>query len=79
MSENIELAEFVEVLQEWHIKVIEQLKLISDSKTDTSLDLAGTKIDGKSDMAKGIRIGVAIAVDQFELPFTVTKKGEDNG
>lgn len=80
MSDNIELFEFVELLEEWHKNKIEQLKLISESKPDTKLILGKIEIDGKSEMAKGIRTGVEIALSELgELPFSVSKKGEDNG
>lgn len=67
--------EFIEVIQKlqgWHASQVAQLRLITDNRT-AELKLGEQLIAADSDMAKGVRLGVLIALDRLgKLPFSVT-------
>ena len=64
--------EFTKQLQNWHASRVANLQLILDHP-EASLKLGDAEIKGDSDIAKGIRAGVLIAMDQLgKLPFSVT-------
>ncbi len=74
MLEDIELEDFPELLQKWHEHHVKQLQLIVDQK-DADLQLGDAKIKADSEMAKGIRYGVEIALLSLgKLPFSVSRK-----
>ena len=80
MEENMtlggDIAEFLQLLEKWHESRATQLKMIIDNE-DTDLMLEDHKIKADSDMAKGIRVGVAIALDSLgDLPFSVSQSQE---
>lgn len=64
--------EFTEQLQRWHASRVANLQLILDHPEST-LKMGNVEINGDSDIAKGIRAGIRIALDQLgKLPFSVT-------
>ena len=69
-----DIAEFIQILEKWHEHKIIQLKTIIDNK-DTDLDIEGDKIKADSDMAKGIRFGVALSLHLLgDLPFEASPR-----
>ena len=70
--------EFIQGLEAWHNSRITQLQLVIDNK-DSDIVLGDVTIPHDSDSAKGIRTGLAIAVDILgELPFQLSG-GADEG
>ncbi|OWY39366.1 hypothetical protein CEK28_08590 [Xenophilus sp. AP218F] len=71
-TNNPEFMEFIQQLQAWHADRVEQLKLITEHK-DASIMLNQDEIAGDSPIAKGLRIGIQIALDKLgKLPFSVS-------
>lgn len=68
---DTETRDFLAFLMQWHRHQVAQLQMIVDENNkDASIDLNGEKIDPDSDLARGVRIGVSVALDLFEsLPF----------
>lgn len=67
-----DIAEFIQLLEEWHKHKTTQLKTIIANK-DTDLDIDGNKIKADSQMAKGIRFGVALSLQMLgDLPFEIS-------
>ncbi|GAB6043317.1 hypothetical protein [Endothiovibrio diazotrophicus] len=65
--------EFIEALQEWHENRIGQLRQIL-AHSDADIQLGPHYIEGQSELAKGIRIGISVAIDLLGvLPFNVQK------
>jgi hypothetical protein len=68
-----EVIDFVQLLQHWHEKQIEQLETII-SHEDADLVLGEKTIPAGSELAKGIRIGVNISLNMIgKLPFSLKK------
>ncbi len=67
-----EVIEFTAQLQRWHESRVANLKLLLDNPT-AELKIGSVTIESDSDLAKGLRIGVSLALDQLgKLPFSVT-------
>ncbi|BAK75776.1 hypothetical protein NH8B_0944 [Pseudogulbenkiania sp. NH8B] len=80
-TNNPEVVEFINTLTEWHKNRVEQLELITNNR-DAGIRLGDRTIEAGSDIAKGIRLGIAIALEQLgKLPFSVTpiEAEEDDG
>jgi hypothetical protein len=77
-----ETVEFVKTLQEWHERQTAQLNTIMEHK-DADIELGDRTIAADSDVAKGIRIGVMLALHLLgKLPFEITcvnDLDDDNG
>ncbi len=74
MTMGGDIAEFIQLLQKWHKHRTTQLKTIIDNK-DTDLMIEEDKIKADSDMAKGVRFGVALSLHMLgDLPFSVSQK-----
>jgi hypothetical protein len=83
MPENMDindpqqLNEFLQKLLDWHGERVESLQLILDHK-DARLKIGDKEIEPDSDIAKGIRFGVGIALDTLgKLPFSVDEVEEE--
>ncbi|WP_199052393.1 hypothetical protein [Aquitalea sp. ASV15] len=64
--------EFTKQLQNWHASRVATLQAIVDHP-DANIKLADIEIKAGSDIAKGMRVGLQIALSQLgELPFSVT-------
>ena len=73
--------ELINKLQAWHKSRVDNLKMVVEHK-GADLHIGETLIAGDSDIAKGIRFGVAMALEKLgTLPFTVTPVAdrEDEG
>ncbi|MDH0797512.1 hypothetical protein [Pseudomonas carnis] len=78
-----EVGEMIEALLAWHKRQTDQLQLITDNAkegvtlqlgTDDPVEIMLTK-----DMAKGLRIGLVLAVERLgKLPITVSHDGDDD-
>lgn len=69
---NPEFIGVIKQLQSWHESQVAQLKLITENRT-AELKLGDLTVAAESDIAKGIRFGVLIALDRLgKLPFSVT-------
>lgn len=69
---NPEFIGVIKQLQSWHESQVAQLKLITENRT-AELKLGDLTVAADSDIAKGIRFGVLIALDRLgKLPFSVT-------
>ena len=78
-----EVGEMIEALLAWHKRQADQLQLISDNAkegvtlqlgTDDPVEIILTK-----DMAKGLRIGLVLAVERLgKLPISVSHDGDDD-
>jgi len=75
---NEEMIEFIEAVQGWHENHVAQLQLIIDN-SDAEMDFGGVKIEADSDLAKGIRTGVQVALAQLgKLPFSTEKTAPED-
>ena len=64
--------EFTEQLLSWHASSVANLRLILDNP-NADIKMANIEIESGSDIAKGMRVGLQIALSQLgELPFSVT-------
>lgn len=73
-----EVIEFTERLRRWHASRVANLQVILDNP-DADIKLVDIEIKGNSDVAKGIRTGVHIALHQLgKLPFSVTPSTEED-
>ena len=71
-SQTLELAQ---AIQEWHKNKVDQLELVNE-KADASIKLGDIEIEAGTDLHKGFKLGVFIALEQFkELPFSLEQKG----
>ena len=78
-----EVGEMIEALLAWHKRQTDQLQLITDNAkegvtlqlgTDDPVEIMLTK-----DMAKGLRIGLVLAVERLgKLPISVSHDGDDD-
>ncbi|WP_313285219.1 hypothetical protein [Pseudomonas sp.] len=78
-----EVGEMIEALLAWHKRKTDQLQLITDNAkegvtlqlgTDDPVEIMLTK-----DMAKGLRIGLVLAVERLgKLPISVSHDGDDD-
>ena len=76
MKINDEIVGFIELLQQWHKNKTAQLRAII-VHDDLDMDIDGRKIAAKSELAKGIRFGVALSLDLLgNLPFLISKNDE---
>ncbi|MTD33974.1 hypothetical protein [Paludibacterium denitrificans] len=67
-----EVIEFTKQLQSWHASRVANLQVIVDHP-EADIKLADIEIKAGSDIAKGMRVGLQIALSQLgELPFSVT-------
>ena len=67
-NETLELAQLVEG---WHKNATDQLELVIEKK-DADMKLGDAKIKAGTDLHKGVRIGIGIALSMIkELPFTL--------
>jgi len=72
-----EVIEFTEQLRSWHASRVANLQLLLDNP-DADIKMADIEIEAGSDIAKGIRVGLQIALSQFgRLPFSVTPCTEE--
>ena len=68
---NQEFMDFIGQLQDWHAGQVVQLRLITENRA-VDLKFGEREIEAGSDIAKGIRLGILIALDRLgELPFSV--------
>jgi hypothetical protein len=78
---NTEVSDFLGFLCRWHKNRIDALKtIVDDENEDSVIVLNGINIDPDSEVARGIRIGVACAIEALgKLPFHVEAevRGED--
>lgn len=78
-----DVGEMIEALLAWHKRQTDQLQIITDnSKEGTTLQL-GTdepvEIMLTKDMAKGLRIGLVLAMDRLgKLPISVSHDADDD-
>ena len=78
-----EVGEMIEALLAWHKRQAEQLNLVSENAkegvtlqlgTDDPIEIVLTK-----DMAKGLRIGLVLALERLgKLPISVSHDGDDD-
>ncbi len=69
-SQTLELAQ---AIQEWHKNKVDQLELVNE-KGDASIKLGDIEIEAGTDLHKGFKLGVTIALDQFStLPFSLER------
>ncbi len=78
-----DVGEMIEALLEWHKRQTDQLQIITDnSKEGTTLSLGiadPVDIVLTKDMAKGLRIGLVLAMDRLgKLPISVSHDGDDD-
>lgn len=74
-SQALELAE---AIQAWHKSKVDQLNLIG-AHGDASIKLGDVEIEAGTEMHKGFKLGVFIALEQFkELPFSLEKTQPTN-
>ncbi|OFC62653.1 hypothetical protein [Candidatus Erwinia dacicola] len=76
---NSEFAEFIQDLKSWHEQKVADLQLVLD-KSDASISLGNglPDIEAGSDKAKGVRIGIILALSVLgELPFSFDKDDDD--
>ncbi|MCP1290713.1 hypothetical protein NK214_10985 [Chromobacterium sp. S0633] len=67
-----DVIEFTNQLRDWHESRVQNLQLIVENPT-ADLMLGTSEIKADSDLAKGIRIGIQLALAQLgKLPFSVT-------
>lgn len=67
----------IEGLQSWHGSKIAQLQQILDHK-DSDIVIADTEIVAGSDVARGLRIGVMLAIDMLgKLPLVVERNSDE--
>lgn len=72
---NQEFVDFIKQLQEWHADQVAQLRLITENRT-AHLKLGEREIKADTDIAKGVRLGVLIALGKLgKLPLSVTPCG----
>lgn len=63
-------------LTEWHAHQTDQLKTIVENR-DAAIALDDVKVEADSDMAKGIRFGVGLALNMLgKLPVSMSKAEE---
>ncbi|MBX9347142.1 hypothetical protein K5M36_08580 [Chromobacterium vaccinii] len=73
-TDDQEFIGFVEQLQEWHAGQVAQLRLITENRT-VDLRLNDLEVSAGSDIAKGLRLGIEIALQKLgTLPFTVREE-----
>ena len=69
---NPEFIGVIKQLQGWHANQVAQLKLITENR-NAELRLSDRTVAADSDLAKGIRLGIQIALSRLgTLPFSVT-------
>lgn len=76
---NSEFAEFIQDLTSWHEQKVADLQLVLD-KSDASISLGNglPDIEAGSDKAKGVRIGIILALSVLgELPFSFDEDDDD--
>lgn len=67
-----DVIEFTNQLRDWHESRVQNLLLIVEKPT-ADLMLGTSEIKADSELAKGIRIGIQLALAQLgKLPFSVT-------
>lgn len=76
---NPEFAEFVQAISDWHEKQIDNLQsILAHPEADISLG-SDLTIEAGSDKAKGVRVGIMLALHYLgKLPFSHIEC-EDNG
>lgn len=84
VSANIfdpDVAEIIDLLQEWHANRVKQMKMIVEAPADAELVLRGAnghQVVLLGDERKGFKAGLATALDLFgKFPLTITV-GEDD-
>lgn len=71
-TDNPEFVEFINTLTAWHKDRVEQLELVKNNR-ECGIQLGEHTFEAGSDIAKGIRLGVIIALEKLgTLPFSVT-------
>lgn len=76
-TNNPDMLEFVQLIQEWHENRVEQLNLVANNES-ADINFNGSVIEADSPLAKGIRAGIQIALFQLgKLPFSVTENDSD--
>lgn len=76
---NSKFAEFIQDLTSWHEQNVADLQLILD-KPDASITLGNglPDIEAGSDKAKGVRIGIILALSMLgTLPFSFDEDDDD--
>ncbi|AUR98498.1 hypothetical protein NVP1251O_67 [Vibrio phage 1.251.O._10N.261.55.E5] len=65
--------ELVEAIQAWHKSKVDQLELVNEH-SEASIKLGDVEIEAGTDLHKGFKLGVFIALEQFkELPFSLER------
>lgn len=76
---NSEFAEFIQDLTSWHEQKVADLQLVL-AKPDASISLGNglPDIEAGSEKAKGVRIGIILALSVLgELPFSFDEDDDD--
>ncbi|KAF1366270.1 hypothetical protein [Yokenella regensburgei] len=76
---NSEFAEFIQDLTSWHEQQVADLRLVLDKK-DATITLGNglPDIEAGSDKAKGVRIGILLALSMLgTLPFSFDEEDDD--
>lgn len=76
---NSEFAEFIQDLTSWHEQKVADLQLVLD-KSDASISLGNglPDIEAGSDKAKGVHIGIILALSVLgKLPFSFDEDDDD--
>lgn len=76
---NSEFAEFIQYLTSWHEQKVADLQLVL-AKPDASISLGNglPDIEAGSEKAKGVRIGIILALSVLgELPFSFDEDDDD--
>ncbi|OFC58158.1 hypothetical protein [Candidatus Erwinia dacicola] len=76
---NYEFAEFIQDLTSWHEQKVADLQLVL-AKSDASISLGNglPDIEAGSEKAKGVRIGIILALSVLgELPFSFDEDDDD--
>lgn len=72
-----DVIEFTNQLRDWYESRVRNLQLIVENPT-SDLMLGTNELKADSDIAKGIRIGIQLALTQLgKLPFSVTPCTDD--
>lgn len=74
-----ELVEALQKVQKWHQHQVDQLKMVTEQHTDASIVLGDVTLEPETDLHKGFRMGVMVALNQLgELPFSIQATKSDD-
>lgn len=77
-----DIEELVEVIQQWHSRIVAGLQMVADSDDKTEIKLQS--VDGKTviipeEKVQSFKWGVSVALEHFKkLPFTVNANDFDD-